>query len=115
MRTEIAVLCCDFNAWVGDDRQGIGQITDAGNGSKTIIRTLADKRINTRGHTIRHQGKAHGLIIANGTKDKGDFTRTQGKSHTILDLTILQIKTWKQDRKIASQFTIWSDHAIIRT
>ena len=111
----LSLFCCDFNAWVGYERQAIGQITDEGNGSKTIVRTLIDKRINMRGHMIRNQGNAHGLIIANGTKGRGDYIRMQGKSHTLLDLTILQINEWKQYRKITSQFTIWSDHAIVRT
>ena len=89
-------------------------VGDDGHGTRHIVRTIADKRINSRGHLIRNLCNAHGLIIANGTKDKGDYTRKQGKSHTVLDLTIMQLKEWKQYRKMSSQFTIWSDHAIVR-
>ena len=90
-------------------------VGDDGHGTRNIVRTIADKRINSRGHLIRNLCNAHGLIIANGTKDKGDYTRKQGKSHTVLDLTIMQLKEWKQYRKMSSQLTIWSDHAIVRT
>ena len=114
-RTGIIPFCGDFNAWVGDERQEIGHITDDGKGCNIIVRTLVDKRINMRGQQIRNLCNEHELIIANGTKDTGGYTRMQGESHTILDLTILQIKEWKQYRKITSQFTIWSDHAIVRT